>query len=132
MLPRCLHEIHQLVDLKQRDERIQQSGEVAVHQTHQRRAARSHLGNLFVADRSPLDCAIRFVHRDCHIHKRGEHSFEDCADGGPIEPSKTAAQGRDGDRGYAARSDLMNQRIKASLDVWQAAGSSPVALSSGS
>src|SRR5882757_85166 len=43
-LSRLLHEIHELMDFKKRDEGIEQSGQIALHESHQGGPPGGHVG----------------------------------------------------------------------------------------
>ena len=121
-----LHEIHQLVDFEQRDERVHQSAEIAMHQHDQRRAPWAHVRHFARLGRHRR--AVRLEDDDMEIVDAAQRRFDARAHVGPIQPAEAAAERRDGDGADAAIADLFDQRLQAGVDILHPALAAPMPL----
>ena len=126
---RNLHEVHQLVDLQQGDERVQQSVQVAVHQAHQRRPARGHLRDDRATDRS-LHIQPRPGFKDNHLQavQAAQRFLDAGAHNAPVKAAEATAEGRHSHGANTMGTDHVDQILQPGFNGLDPAVAPPVAL----
>ena len=126
---RNLQEVHELVDLQQRDERVQQTAQVAVHQAHQRRPAWGHLRNDRATDRLLRirrgpgfeDNHVQAVQAAQCLRNAGAYNV-------PVQAAEATAKGWHGHGANATGPNHMDQILQPRFNGLNPAVSPPVAL----
>lgn len=126
---RNLHEVHELVDLQQRDERVQQSVQVAVHQARQRRSARGRLREDRATDRL-LDIRHGLGFKDNHVQavQAAQCLLNAGAHNAPVKATEAAAEGRHSHGANATATNRTDQILQPRFNGLDPAVATPVAL----
>src|ERR1700741_4378963 len=126
-LSRLLHEVHQLMNLKQADEGIEQSFEVSIHDKDERRSAHRHVWALgSIRHRFRLRRATRRINENADIGQLLHRGFDARTPVAPVETTVAATKRRNRDRANAETLDRRHEVLQTGLDVFDMAGGSPM------
>ena len=129
-LSRLLQKIHQLMHLKERDKRIEQTRKVPSHQSDQRSAAQCHCRR-FCGTRWSLRVCLWswFIHNNPHSVQVLQRLFDMWAHLLPIQPTKPCTKGRNRNRYDLLLLNNVSKILKAGFNILQSTFAAPMPLS---